>query len=46
MNLVLSLFDKINTGSLTFQLPDGSTRHFGDKNSPHQAQAQMTLSIP
>jgi cyclopropane-fatty-acyl-phospholipid synthase len=41
MNLVLSLFDKINTGSLTFQLPDGSTRHFGDKNSPYQAQ--MTI---
>ena len=41
MNLVTSLFDKIKTGGITFQLPDGSTRHFGDKYSTHQAQ--MTI---
>ena len=38
MNLVINLFNKIETGGLTFHLPDGSARHFGDKNSPHQAQ--------
>lgn len=38
INLVISLFDKIESGSLTFHLPDGSLRHFGDRNSPHQAQ--------
>ena len=41
MNLVINLFNKIETGSLTFYLPDGSTRHFGDKNSP--LHAQMTI---
>jgi len=35
MNLVINLFNKIKTGSLTFYLPDGSVRHFGDKHSPH-----------
>ena len=38
MNLVINLFNKIETGSLTFDLPDGSTRNFGDKNSSLQAQ--------
>ena len=37
MNIVFSLFDKIKTGSLTFCLPDGGTRHFGDHHSPGQA---------
>ena len=41
MSLVLSLFDKIQTGSLTFHLPDGSTRHFGDVRSPHQAHMMI-----
>jgi cyclopropane-fatty-acyl-phospholipid synthase len=41
MNLVINLFNKIETGGLTFYLPDGSVRHFGDKNSP--LQAQMTI---
>lgn len=41
MNLVINLFNKIETGGLTFYLPDGSTRYFGDKNSP--LQAQMTI---
>lgn len=38
MNLVINLFNKIQTGRLTFHLPDGSTLHFGDIYSPHQAQ--------
>ena len=37
MNLVINLFDKIESGRLTFRLPDGSLRHFGDRNSPHHA---------
>ena len=41
MNLVINLFNKIETGGLTFYLPDGSARYFGDKNSP--LQAQMTI---
>ncbi len=41
MNLVINLFNKIETGGLTFYLPDGSARYFGDKNSSFQAQ--MTI---
>lgn len=41
MNLVINLFSKIKTGSLTFYLPDGSTRHFGDKNSSLHAQVTI-----
>jgi cyclopropane-fatty-acyl-phospholipid synthase len=41
MKLVINLFNKIKTGGLTFYLPDGNARHFGDKNSP--LQAQMTI---
>ena len=41
MNLVINLFNKIAAGGLTFYLPDGSSRHFGDKSSP--LQAQMTI---
>ena len=41
MNLVIKLFNKIEIAGLTFYLPDGSTRYFGDKNSP--LQAQMTI---
>jgi cyclopropane-fatty-acyl-phospholipid synthase len=41
MNLVINLFSKIKMGGLTFYLPDGSLRHFGDKNSSRQAQ--MTI---
>ena len=42
MNLVINLFNKIETGGLTFYLPDGSARYFGDKNSSFQAQ--MTIN--
>ncbi|MEN6467854.1 MAG: cyclopropane-fatty-acyl-phospholipid synthase family protein [Smithella sp.] len=38
MNLVVNLFSKIKTGSLTFHLPDGGKRHFGDQNSSLQAR--------
>ena len=38
MNLVIALFNKIETGGLTCRLPDGSERHFGDMFSPLQAQ--------
>jgi cyclopropane-fatty-acyl-phospholipid synthase len=38
MNLVVSLFNKIRTGSLTFHLPDGGERHFGDQNSSLRAR--------
>lgn len=41
MNLVIKLFDKIETGGLTFHMPDGSERHFGDRQSP--LQARMTI---
>ena len=41
MNLLLNLFTKIKVGGLTFHLPDGSLRHFGDEQSRHQAQ--MTI---
>jgi cyclopropane-fatty-acyl-phospholipid synthase len=41
MNLVINLFNKIKTGSLTLYLPDGSERHFGDQHSP--LQARMTI---
>jgi len=41
MNLVISLFDKIHEGGLTFHLPDGSERHFGDKHS--QLQSRMII---
>ena len=41
MNLVISLFNKIETGGLTFRLPDGNERHFGDPHSP--LQARMTI---
>jgi len=42
MNLVINLFNKIETGGLTFYLPDGSARYFGDKNSSFQVQ--MTIN--
>jgi len=41
-NLVINLFDKIEKGGVTFRLPDGSERHFGDRNS--QLQARMTIN--
>jgi cyclopropane-fatty-acyl-phospholipid synthase len=41
MNLVINLFNKIETGGLTFYLPDGSARYFGDKDSSFQVQ--MTI---
>ncbi len=41
MNLVVNLFDKIETGGLTFHLPDGSEYYFGDRHSP--LQARMTI---
>lgn len=41
MNLVIKLFAKIDAGGLTFHLPDGSERHFGDPHSP--LQARMTI---
>jgi cyclopropane-fatty-acyl-phospholipid synthase len=41
MNLVINLFDKIEAGGLTFHLPDGSGRHFGDQRSPLQARMMI-----
>ena len=41
MHLVINLFNKIEAGGLTFYLPDGSKRYFGDKQSA--LQAQMTI---
>lgn len=41
MNLVINLFNKIEAGGLTFYLPDGSKRHFGDTQSA--LQARMTI---
>ena len=41
MHLVINLFNKIEAGGLTFYLPDGSKRHFGDKQSA--LQARMTI---
>ncbi len=35
--IVFGVFDKMKTGGLTFQLPDGRIRHFGDRNAPDQA---------
>jgi len=42
MSIVFSLFDKIKTGFLTFCLPDGGIRYFGDRNSPDRAS--ITIS--
>ncbi len=37
-HLIINLFDKIQTGGLTLDLPDGKTRHFGDLNAALQAR--------
>lgn len=41
-NVVINLFEKIEKGGLTCRFPDGSERHFGDRNS--QLQARMTIN--
>jgi len=35
---VINLFNKIEEGGLAFYLPDGSKRHFGDKQSALEDQ--------
>ncbi|MBP7341103.1 MAG: cyclopropane-fatty-acyl-phospholipid synthase [Smithellaceae bacterium] len=37
-NLVENLFNKIENGGLTLQLPDGTERRFGDPHAPLQAR--------
>ncbi len=38
---VISLFEKIKTGGLILTLPDGSERHFGDRNTTLQARMEV-----